>query len=154
MTSSNPTQKLLKEIGFTLLSEGKTIKVRAEGYSMYPSIRPGSVILIEPLENDEIPLKGEIIAWKRDSGLVVHRITGIIENDGKHFFITRGDSSLTYDETVPNESVAGRVVGIEDAHGRQISPETYLVRRNAYWLNRFRLKAVLHLKKFQRIIGR
>ena len=148
MTSSNPTQKLLKDIGFTLLSEGKTLKVRAEGYSMYPSIRPGSLIFIKPLEKAEKPLKGEIIAWKRDSGLVVHRITGIIEREGNHLFITRGDSSLTDDQPVLPGNIAGRVIEIEDALGNQLSPETYRIRRNPYWMNRLRLKAVLYLRKF------
>lgn len=154
MTSSNPTQKLLKDIGFTLLSEGKTIKVRADGYSMYPSIKPGSVIFIEPLEKNEKPLTGEIIAWKRDSGLVVHRIMEIVEIDGKLLLVTRGDSSLMDDQPVWRENIAGRVIGIEDAHGRQILPQTYKARRNPYWLNRFRLKAILYIKKFRRIIGR
>ena len=42
------SHSVLKEIGFMLLAEGKTLKVKAEGYSMYPSIKPGSVIYIEP----------------------------------------------------------------------------------------------------------
>jgi hypothetical protein len=65
---------IIKDIGFSLLAEGTTIKVRADGYSMYPAIKPGSVVLIEPLPESFLPFPGEIIAWKRESGFVVHRL--------------------------------------------------------------------------------
>ncbi|MFZ0281897.1 MAG: S24/S26 family peptidase, partial [Bacteroidales bacterium] len=70
---------VLKEIGFTLLAEGKTLKVKAEGYSMYPTIKPGSVIYIEPAERGNEPVPGEIIAWKKESGFVVHRLIKVLK---------------------------------------------------------------------------
>ena len=48
MSKNHLSHTVLKEIGFSLLAEGKTIRVKAEGFSMYPSIKPGSVIFIEP----------------------------------------------------------------------------------------------------------
>ena len=55
MSKDRLSHTVLKDIGFMLLAEGKTIRVRAEGYSMYPSIKSGSVIFIKPLEKGESP---------------------------------------------------------------------------------------------------
>ena len=84
--------EILKNVGFTLLSEGKTIRIKAHGYSMYPSIKPGSLILIEPIKIKGNPVPGEIIAIKRESGLIVHRLTRIVVNNGITTYIARGDS--------------------------------------------------------------
>ncbi len=90
----------MKNIGFSLLDEGTTLKVKAEGYSMYPSIKPGSVILIEPLADGLFPSPGEIIAWKRESGLVVHRLVRITKEENKICYITRGDSCAYEDQPI------------------------------------------------------
>jgi signal peptidase I len=152
MNSSNLTQKLLKDIGFTLLSEGKTIKIRAEGYSMFPSVKPGSIIYIEPLEKDENPRPGDIIAWKRGSGLVVHRLTTIIKCNEGLLFVTRGDSSLVDDLPILPGDIAGRVLKIEDANGEEVPPALYSVRRRSHLLNRLQLKISLYLDKSRKII--
>jgi signal peptidase I len=154
MISSNPTQKLLKDIGFTLLSEGKTIKVRAEGYSMYPSIKPGSIIYIEPLKEGETPPPGEIIAWKKETGLIVHRVARIIENEKKVGLITRGDSSLAEDPPLQLAEIAGRVVRIEDVKGRVTPPSAYSRMKNSYRFNRVCMLGAIYLKKFTRLAGR
>src|SRR5664279_2682258 len=69
---------IVKDIGLTLLSEGKTIRIKAHGYSMYPCIKPGSLILIEPLNIKGMPLPGEIIAVRRKTELIVHRLAKIM----------------------------------------------------------------------------
>lgn len=92
MRTNQLNNLVVKEIGLTLLEEGKILKVKAEGYSMFPVIKPGSILLIEPLEPDYEPQPGEIVAWKRDSGFVLHRLVRIFEKEGNRFFVTRGDS--------------------------------------------------------------
>src|SRR5512133_2523659 len=88
---------ILKNTGYRLLAEGKTVRIKAHGYSMYPCIKPGSVILIEPLMLKGKPAPGEIIAIRRKSGLVVHRLTKIVVKDGVEYFIARGDSNARAD---------------------------------------------------------
>ena len=93
---------IVKDIGLTLLSEGKTIRIKAHGYSMYPCIKPGSLILIEPLNIKGLPRPGEIIAIKRENGLIVHRLSKIISKNGVTCFIARGDSNAYADNPVKN----------------------------------------------------
>lgn len=154
MNSSNRTQKLLKDIGFTLLSEGKTIRIKAEGYSMYPSIKPGAVIYIEPLVKGEIPPAGGIIAWKRETGLVVHRLIRTFKEGERTVFITRGDSKLSDDPPVTYENIAGKVVMIEDIHGRMKPASAYYRKRPFYIFNRFFLRINLTFGKISGIRGR
>ena len=59
---------MIKNTGLTLLSEGKTIRIKAHGYSMYPCIKPGSLVLIEPINLKGVPVPGEIIAITRENG--------------------------------------------------------------------------------------
>jgi signal peptidase I len=148
MNSGHPAQTLLKDIGFTLLSEGKTIKVRANGYSMYPSVKPGSIIFIEPLAEGDKPASGEIIAWKRNAGFVVHRLVRSFENGDRTFLVTRGDSTSSEDEPVDSEQVAGRVIRIENPEGRIVKPSAYLKMKPDYRLNRLRVLMITLTGKF------
>ena len=134
---------IVKDISFSLLEEGISVKVRADGYSMYPAIKPGSLIYIEPLAHDRWPCPGEIVAWKRDSGFVVHRLVKIIRNEDKTYFITRGDSCARDDQ--PVETVAGRVVRIENDNGTLM--ECSMETRPNYNLNRAIVICTLIIKK-------
>ncbi|MBW6501957.1 MAG: signal peptidase I [Bacteroidales bacterium] len=144
---------ILKEIGFTLLSEGKILKIRAEGYSMYPAIKPGSVIHIRPYQPGELPEPGEIIAWKRESGLVVHRLVRIISEGNETLYITRGDGTLGEDPPVSAGQIAGRVGQIE-YRGRNRILKSGGTGKPHYAWNRFRVVLLLKLKKIRHLIAR
>jgi signal peptidase I len=138
---------MVKEVGFSLLAEGKTIRIRADGYSMYPAIKPGSVIYIEPVIDDQYPAPGEVISWKRDTGFVVHRLKRITREDGKTYFITRGDSCAYEDRPVLKDQVAGKVVRIESAPGKRTVSGYQLIRKPNYLYNRLLVWFVIRFKK-------
>ncbi len=150
MNKKNLNYTVLKEIGFTLLAEGKTIKVKAEGFSMYPSVKPASIIYIEPIEKGTLPVSGEIIAWKRDSGLVVHRLVRIIKKYSQTYFITRGDSSAFEDELVTVDQIAGRVIRIENPGGKFVPMVSTTGNVPKYKLNKFRVWILLNWIRFRR----
>src|SRR5512133_3216339 len=104
-------QTLVKDISITLLSEGKTVRIKAHGYSMYPCIKPGSLLLIEPIQLKGMPKPGEIIAIKRENGMVVHRLCNIIVKNGVRWYIARGDSNSTADNPVTIDKIIGRIIG-------------------------------------------
>ena len=151
MSKNHLTHTVLKEIGFTLLAEGKTIKVKADGFSMYPAIKPGSIIYIQPASNGIEPVPGDIIAWKRDSGLVVHRLVRILEKENKTFFITRGDSSASEDQPVIKDQIAGKVIHIEFPEGKSVSPMRGLINQYNYLINRILVWMILRLKQLKRL---
>jgi hypothetical protein len=151
MNKEDDTYTVLKEISFALLTEGKTIRATADGHSMYPFIRPGSTVLLGPVSDDVIIVPGEIIAWKRESGFVLHRLTGIIKNGNEIHFITRGDSCLQEDQPISREQVAGRVIMIEDAKGKT-REGSQLISKPCYFYNRFRVWLLFKWKRITQLI--
>lgn len=144
----------IRDASFSLLAEGKTLKVRAEGYSMFPSIKPGAVILIEPIPEGSFPSPGEIVAWKRESGFVVHRLIRILRDGEKAIFITRGDSCAYEDKPVNPDQVAGRVIKVESVNGREISSGDNLIRKPSYLYNRLMVWGLIIYKRIKDIILR
>jgi signal peptidase I len=145
------SHSVLKEIGFTLLAEGKTLKVKAEGYSMYPAIKPGSVIYIEPFGEGNWPVPFEIIAWKKESGFVVHRFVRFLKEEEEVQFITRGDSCMAEDDPVTFDQLAGRVVRVETPEGKEVHFDPINLKPN-HQLNRFRVRMRGYLNKAVRLL--
>jgi len=153
MSKEHLSYTILKDIGFTLLAEGKTIRVKAEGISMYPSIKSGSVIFIEPLKEGTEPVRGEIIAWKRDSGIVVHRLVSTYITKHQKYYVTRGDSGLTEDEPVLIEQIAGKVVRVENPEGKSVSPEKYINKKPNYSLNRLLVRIISQFYRVKKLFN-
>jgi len=140
-------QTLVKDMSLKLLSEGKTIRIKAHGYSMYPCIKPGSTLLIEPTKLKGFPVPGEIIAVKRENGLVVHRLTKIINQDGISKYIARGDSNAYADKPVNIGMIVGRIVRAETSGENQVLADIRINKRPNYIMNRFRVIFILLKKK-------
>jgi signal peptidase I len=138
---------IVKDIGPTLLFEGKTIRIKAHGYSMYPCIKPGSLILIEPLNIKGMPRSGEIIAIRREAGLIVHRLSKIIAKNGVTFYIARGDSNAYADDPVKIDKIAGRIVRSESTGENPVPADITINTKPNYFVNRIRVIGLLILKK-------
>jgi signal peptidase I len=139
MNNFRKNQNIIKNIGLTLLSEGKTIRIKAHGYSMYPCIKPGSMILIEPLKVKGLPVPGEIIAIQRENGLILHRLCRIVINKGAAIYIARGDSNAYADDPVKIDKIAGRIVRAETTGENQELADIRINTRPNYFLNRLRV---------------
>ena len=147
MNYYNRNHNIVKDMSLRLLSEGKTIRIKAHGYSMYPCIKPGSLILIEPLKVKGMPVPGEIIAIKREAGMIVHRLIRIINKEGVTFYIARGDSNAYADKPVKIDKIAGRIVRAE-ATGENMNPADISINaRPNYILNRIRVICIFVWKK-------
>lgn len=151
MNNLTKSRDLLKNVGLTLLSEGKTIRIKAHGYSMYPCIKPGSVILIEPLRVKGMPAPGEIIAIKRENGLIVHRLARIVTINGINSYIARGDSNAWPDNPVKIDKIAGRIVRAETSGENQELADIKIDTKPKYFLNRIRVISIILCKKLSKI---
>jgi signal peptidase I len=139
----------VKDIGLTLLAEGKTIRIKAHGYSMYPCIKPGSLILIEPLNIKGMPRSGEIIAIRREAGLIVHRITKILSRNGVTWYVARGDSNAYADNPVKIDKIAGRIVRAESTGENPVPADIRINTKPNYFANRIRVIGILLWKKIK-----
>jgi signal peptidase I len=149
MSNSRGNQNIIKNVGLTLLSEGKTIRIKAHGYSMYPCIKPGSLILIEPINLKGFPVPGEIIAIRRESGLIVHRLVRTVNKNGVTFYIARGDSNAYADNPVGIDKIAGRIVGAETTGENPVKADIRINKKPNYFSNRIRVIGLLLWKKWR-----
>jgi len=149
MNNYGKSHTIVKNVGLTLLSEGKTIRIKAHGYSMYPCIKPGSLILIEPIHLKGLPVPGEIIAIKRKNGLVVHRLTRIILKNGITLFIARGDSNAYADNPININKIAGRIVGAETSGENPVRADIRINTKPNYFYNRIRVIFIFLWKKIR-----
>jgi signal peptidase I len=133
--------------GLKLLSEGASIRIKALGYSMYPSIKPGCLILIEPLKVKGLPVPGEIIAIKRENGIIVHRLSKIINEKGVSRYIARGDSNSMADNPVNIDMIVGRIIRAETTGENQVPADISINTKPKYFFNRIRVIGVILWKK-------
>ncbi len=119
---------------------------------MYPCIKPGSLLLIEPLNIKGFPKPGEIIAIKREAGLIVHRLTKINIINGTSHYIARGDSNAYGDNPIKIEKIAGRIISAESTGENPIAADVRINTRPNYFINRMRVIGLILFKKIRKAI--
>jgi ATP-binding cassette subfamily B protein len=103
---------LISELyGFTcdLLESNQDVAVEVGGYSMYPSLKPGDLIKIRRFKKDQLEI-GDIIVFNKGNKWIAHRIRKVFFDNGKKFFITKGDSCVKEDLPVNELNVIAKVV--------------------------------------------
>lgn len=74
--------------------------------SMKNAISKGDVVVIEKLDKKYSSLKkGDILAYKYNGVVVVHRLDEIIKQDGEYYFYTKGDANSKRDNYVIYEDM-------------------------------------------------
>lgn len=136
-------KKFLRELVSRLLEEGNSIRIPANGYSMFPIIYPGDTIVITPIDDPSTLQVGEVIAWKREHDLVVHRLISMQRRDERIVFTTRGDSTLSPDQPIITETLAGRVQLIDKNGTEVIMTQKTSIPEWRYRLNNLRVKGIL-----------
>ena len=77
--------------------------------SMSPALNKGDAVILKKVKDYNTLQKDDIIAYKKGKLVIVHRIVDIEKNNGKTFFITKGDANGGND---PNRVKSSQVKGI------------------------------------------
>lgn len=80
--------------------------------SMYPNISKGDVVIIDQFKNEERckdVVVGEVLVFKHNNIIIVHRVTDIKERNGRLIFNTKGDNNNSADVYDIDQS---QVVGV------------------------------------------
>ena len=78
--------------------------------SMYPQIKRGDVVIIEKISDDYNKLEiGNVIAFKYNDVIVVHRVVNIISEKDEYYFYTKGDANNNDDNFAISEDM---IIGI------------------------------------------
>jgi len=102
-------REMFRRVVRELLRQGRSVRFRAKGNSMYPTIRDGEAIVVEPITPSSVR-PGDIVLYQTSHGLFAHRVVSI--GDGLAFRL-RGDASGSHDEPVRPEQVLGKVSSVE-----------------------------------------
>ena len=129
---------------------GKISSFKCEGRSMLPLIAPGSMVRLEHLPAKKIRL-GEIIAFKRSSHLVVHRVLKKYHYQGNFLFLEKGDSNLRAG-IVEEKNVLGKIVKVKRGK-KLITLDTYTWRLTNYLVARYGLMINYALKRLYSVRG-
>lgn len=102
-----------------LLTEGNTIQIKPQGFSMFPLFLPGrDEALIHGVTPDSLK-RGDVALYRRDSGiLVLHRIFKVNANG----FYMVGDNQTEIEGPLRPDQIRGKLVGII-RNGHSISVE-------------------------------
>ena len=86
----------------------RTSKVIVNGWSMYPALRPGDILLVDSSPSSRVR-PGTIVVFQvpDKNELVVHRVTGTRINEGRQWYMTRGDNNRHTEEKVSPEWIVG-----------------------------------------------
>jgi signal peptidase I len=108
MNPEELTHSLRKEA----ILNGHSVKTIASGTSMFPFLRKGDLLTIEPLSMDKIK-RGDVVVFECEEKWIAHRVIKIHSNDGLAEFTTRGDARVSNDPPVRKENYIGIVSYLE-----------------------------------------
>jgi len=114
-----------------LLAQGGVLRMQVEGDSMAPTIRPGDVVVAEPL-GGPAPEPGDIVLVRGARGApAVHRVIARRQKAGEWLIVTGGDATGGLDPVLRTWAVLGKVTSMERDGGAVALPAARppLVRR-------------------------
>ncbi len=116
---------LLYEKIMPLLEDGQSIEIHPHGFSMYPLITsPSDSVVIQPIAGETLK-RGDIILYRRTSGLLVlHRICRI-KKDGFYF---TGDNQTEVEGPLPEQQLLAKVIYIRR------KGHTFSIKHPIYWI--------------------
>lgn len=105
-----------QELSHTLRKEaivqGHSVQTIASGNSMFPFIRDGDILTIQPTPIEHIK-RGDIAVYESAEKWIAHRVIHISSNNGILQIVTRGDARISNDELIIKENYIGSVITLE-----------------------------------------
>jgi len=108
----------LPELAAEMLRCGNALRIRANGWSMYPFIKHGDILEVEPVEVSATQVGDIVLCRYRGDKLVAHRVVGASSGEGGAALVVKGDWTPRTDPLVYAEQVLGRVVAVERGEKR------------------------------------
>lgn len=102
--------------GGQMLAEGRAVKMRLGGYSMWPTMIPGDVATIIPIRAEDVKV-GDVVVFDRGHRWIAHRLISKEDVNGISTFVSRGDSCMNKDAPFGEETLKGSVVQVQRGKG-------------------------------------
>jgi len=96
----------------SLLSAGLSVRFRAGGRSMLPTVRDGECVTVAPVAARDVAL-GDVVLCETWRGPLAHRVVAIETGASARRFFLRGDASFDRDRAIEAGQLRGRLVSVE-----------------------------------------
>lgn len=98
-----------RDLVLALLSDGKEVRLKMQGNSMFPTIKSSEFTVIEPIDLTTLKV-GQVIVFKDGKRWVAHRL---IQKKNERF-ITQGDSMISPDLPIEKHQLIGTVKSVRE----------------------------------------
>ncbi len=98
---------VVDELFLSSLAEGKEVRLRVDGTSMSPLLKPGDQVVLQRATPQQLQ-KGDLVVVRRQHDMVTHRL--VHQNAGQ--WLTKGDNSRYPDLPALENQVLGKVIAI------------------------------------------
>ncbi len=106
--SASSAVSLKREMAWEILLSFGSMQLRAQGYSMFPTLRRGDVLNVERVEPQQVRV-GDVVVMARGSGFVSHRVVSTGKDVEGGLLVTRGDATAVDDLPWRESDLLGRV---------------------------------------------
>ena len=96
------------ELGASLLVEGRFVRVKLGGSSMFPLLRPGDVAKIKLVPLSELNV-GQVIVFENSGKWIAHRLVSIGGKGGQIQLLAQGDSVRKADPSILENHYLGLI---------------------------------------------
>lgn len=134
LSTPDVREDLKLELAVETLRRAGTVRLKAWGASMLPSIWPGELLTIHGVTQDQL-LPGDIIWVRRSRRCFVHRFVSKHPAPDGLLLITRGDAMRQDDPPVAASELMGRVMNVQRGNRSFVSTRRVpLVHSAAGWI--------------------
>lgn len=98
------THALKCELAAEVLRRYGKLRLQVNGWSMFPAVRPGDVLIVDRTGRSEV-VEGDIILFTRERGFFAHRLV----RNGSARLLTRGDAMPNLDPAIAENELLGKV---------------------------------------------
>lgn len=108
----------IKGLSLEQLEEGRDVILTVGGYSMYPSLKPGSRIKVRKCPPVELQ-PGDIIVYEAAGKWIAHRLIRKEFIRETYYFTTKGDACLKKDTKFSHKALLGKVTAYQNSNAAQ-----------------------------------
>ena len=105
-------QELSHKLRTEAIRQGHAVKTLAQGYSMFPFLRKGDILTVEPVPMEDIK-RGDIVVFESNEQWIAHRVIRISDRNNEIQFLLRGDTNLQFDPVVNEGNYVGKVFSFQ-----------------------------------------
>lgn len=105
-------QELSHALRKEAIKNGHSVQTLASGHSMFPFLRKGDILTVEPIPMDKVQ-RGDVVVFESEEKWIAHRVIKIRKGAAGLEFLLRGDTCIKFDPVVNKKNYKGIVIAFK-----------------------------------------